>query len=240
MSREYALEVTDVSIRFGGIQAMKNVDLSVEPGKRVGLIGPNGAGKTTLINCVAGSLRPNQGDVRLFGESIVRMSAERRSRLGVGRTFQNLELFNSMSVLDNIRTALHHTRSKEKNYDLVGETIEAFKLEQYINTPAGMLPFGIQKLVELTRAFVREPRFLLLDEPVAGLSEPESFLETLISGLDRLQCAVLLVEHDMPTVRDLCSEVYVLDSGRMIAHGTYSEVTKDQRVVDAYLGAEIN
>lgn len=247
MTDHLALEVTDVSISFGGIHALRDVTLSVDPGARVGLIGPNGAGKTTLVNCVAGGLTPDKGDVRLFGSSIAKLSAPRRARLGIGRTFQNLELFGSMSVLENVTTALDvpldgaPRRGRDRDRDeRARAALAAFGIEKYAAVPAGTLPYGVRKLLELSRAFVRQPKFLLLDEPVAGLSEPETFLRALVEGLDRLGCAVLLIEHDMPTVRELCSHVYVLDSGAIIADGTYAEVARNERVVAAYLGADVD
>ena len=245
MSDQPALEVTNVSISFGGIHALREVSLRVAPGARVGLIGPNGAGKTTLVNCVAGGLTPDRGDIRLYGRSIAKLSAPLRARRGIGRTFQNLELFGSMSVLENVTTALDvplvgtPRRSRDRE-ERARAALAAFGLEKYAQVPAGALPYGIRKLLELSRAFVRQPRFLLLDEPVAGLSEPETFLEALVSGLDRLGCAVLLIEHDMPTVRELCGQVYVLDSGAVIAEGTFAEVARDERVVTAYLGANVD
>jgi ABC-type branched-subunit amino acid transport system ATPase component len=245
MTEQAALEVTGVSISFGGIRALRDVSLSVAPGARVGLIGPNGAGKTTLINCVAGGLKPDQGDVRLFGSSISALSTPHRARLGIGRTFQNLELFESMSVLENVMTSLdvrsNSTQRRTRGrHERSRTALAAFGLEKYSDVPAGLLPYGVRKLLELSRAFVREPRFLLLDEPVAGLAEPETFLEALVDGLDRLGCAVLLIEHDMPTVRALCGHVYVLDSGAVIAEGTFADVVSNDRVVAAYLGADVD
>lgn len=241
---EQALSVKNASISFGGIHALENVSLQVENGTRVGLIGPNGAGKTTLINCIAGGLAPDSGEVHLFGEPISRLSAPARATRGIGRTFQNLELFDSMSVLDNVMTALDRplrhggrTAARQRR-DRARTAMATFGIEQYAPVAAGSLPYGVRKLVELSRAFVREPRFLLLDEPVAGLSETEAFLGVLVEGLDRLGCGVLLIEHDMPTVRELCERVYVLDTGAVIAEGTFAEVAADPRVVAAYLGAD--
>lgn len=239
-----ALDVRNASISFGGIDALRDVTLQVDPGARIGLIGPNGAGKTTLVNCIAGGLTPDSGEVNFYGESIGRLSAPARAQLGVGRTFQNLELFDSMSVLDNVMTALDRPMRGEKadgaraRRERARAAMATFGVERYAHVAAGSLPYGVRKLVELSRAFVREPRFLLLDEPVAGLSEPEVFLGTLVEGLDRLGCGVLLIEHDMPTVRELCERVYVLDSGAVIAEGTFAEVAGDPRVVAAYLGAD--
>lgn len=240
----HALSVRNASIRFGGIHALKDVSLHVADGTRVGLIGPNGAGKTTLINCIAGGLAPDSGKVDLFGQSISRLSAPARASRGIGRTFQNLELFDSMSVLDNVMTALDRPLRRggraatRQRRDRARSAMATFGIEQYASVPAGSLPYGVRKLVELSRAFVREPRFMLLDEPVAGLSETETFLGVLVDGLDRLGCGVLLIEHDMPTVRELCERVYVLDTGAVIAEGPFAEVATDPRVVAAYLGAD--
>jgi branched-chain amino acid transport system ATP-binding protein len=241
---EPALNVKNASISFGGIHALRDVSLQVDDGSRVGLIGPNGAGKTTLVNCIAGGLAPDSGEVTLFGDSISRLSGPARAQRGVGRTFQNLELFDSMSVLDNVMTALDRplqgagrTAARARR-DRARSAMATFGVDRYAHVEAGSLPYGVRKLVELSRAFVREPRFLLLDEPVAGLSEPEVFLGVLVEGLDRLGCGVLLIEHDMPTVRELCERVYVLDSGAIIAEGTFAEVAADPRVVAAYLGAD--
>lgn len=244
MTESLALEVINATLSFGGIKALRNVTLSVGHGQRVGLIGPNGAGKTTLVNCVAGSLYPDSGEVRLFGRSLAGKSATQRARLGIGRTFQNLEIFDSMTVRENVETALdvRHTQSSRvqtgDRHERVGEALAAFGLEGIADAPAGNLPYGIRKLVELSRAFIREPSFLLLDEPVAGLSQPESFLDALTAALDRLGCAALLIEHDMPTVRELCQHIYVLDTGAVIAQGTFAEVSKDPQVLAAYLGSE--
>jgi ABC-type branched-subunit amino acid transport system ATPase component len=241
---ESALDVENASISFGGIDALRNVTLRVDSGTRIGLIGPNGAGKTTLVNCIAGGLTPDSGEVTLFGESISRLSGPARARRGVGRTFQNLELFDSMSVLDNVMTALDRPLQRggrtaaRSRRDRARSAMSTFGVDRYAHVEAGSLPYGVRKLVELSRAFVREPRFLLLDEPVAGLSEPEVFLGVLVEGLDRLGCGVLLIEHDMPTVRELCERVYVLDSGAIIAEGTFAEVAADPRVIAAYLGAD--
>jgi ABC-type branched-subunit amino acid transport system ATPase component len=241
---EPALEVRNASISFGGIRALRDVSLRVDSGARIGLIGPNGAGKTTLVNCIAGGLTPDSGEVNLFGDTISRRSGPARARLGVGRTFQNLELFDSMSVMDNVMTALDRPARREgraasrARRDRARSAMATFGVSPYADVEAGSLPYGVRKLVELSRAFVREPRFLLLDEPVAGLSEPEAFLGVLVEGLDRLGCGVLLIEHDMPTVRELCERVYVLDSGAVIAEGTFAEVAADPRVVAAYLGED--
>jgi branched-chain amino acid transport system ATP-binding protein len=241
------LELVGVSKTFGGVTAMRDVSLRIEAGQRVGLIGPNGAGKSTLVDTIAGGLKPSNGHVLFEGASIRRLSAQERFRRGVSRTFQNLELFLSMTVLENVIVAVEgtapvgaslrasHSRNARRK---AMEVLELLRIDQYADVPAGELPYGVRKLVELGRAFVTRPKLLLLDEPVAGLSDTDEFLGVLGDGLDELGCAVLLVEHDMPTVQRLTEFVYVLETGKLIASGTYAEVSKDPHVIEAYLGRE--
>jgi ABC-type branched-subunit amino acid transport system ATPase component len=225
------------------------VNLGVDAGQRVAIIGPNGAGKSTLAGCVAGSTSVSSGSVIYQGRDVNRMSAQARARRGISRTFQNLELFVSMTALDNVLLAvdavsgwgssLHPTRARIKR-DRAMDALRALGISDYAETRTGSLPYGVRKLVELSRAFVTEPKLLLLDEPVAGLTDTEAFLDVLHDGLDQLKCSVILIEHDMSTVQRLCEHVYVLDSGRLIASGTYDQVSKDPRVVEAYLGSSEN
>jgi ABC-type branched-subunit amino acid transport system ATPase component len=243
------LDLVGVSKHFGGVSAMQDVTLSIGPGRRVGLIGPNGAGKSTVVNTIAGGLKPSSGEVMFEGASIRRLPAQERFRRGVSRTFQNLELFLSMSVLENVVVAtegkapvgasLRRGHNKAARAQAM-HALELLGIEEYADMPAGELPYGVRKLVELSRAFVTRPKLLLLDEPVAGLSDTDEFLSVLGAGLDELGCAVLLVEHDMPTVQRLTEYVYVLETGRLIASGTYAEVSKDPHVIEAYLGRETN
>lgn len=240
------LEVDDVSIMFGGVHALEGVSLSLRPGERIAVIGPNGAGKTTLVNCIAGTLSPTSGEIRRCGVSTARKSAVERARQGMGRTFQNLEMFASMSVLDNVLAAIDGEKSllagwltikgRRQARQRAYESLEMFGIQEYADSTAGSLPYGIRKLVELSRVFVRRPDLLLLDEPVAGLSDTESFLDALDGALTEIGSAVLLIEHDMSTVRRLCPEVCVFDSGRVIAQGSFAEVSRDRRVIEAYLG----
>lgn len=240
------LDAVAVSRTFGGVKAVQDVTLNIVAGQRVALIGPNGAGKSTFVNCLAGGLAPTSGDVLLDGRSIRKQSAQARSRLGISRTFQNLELFLSMTVLENVLVAIDGSsslmRARPGHARAVRaramEALEMLGIDAYANTQAGALPYGVRKLVELSRAFVTEPRLLLLDEPVAGLSETEEFLTVLSDGLDALGCSVLLVEHDMAAVQRLCDIVHVLDGGRLIASGTFAEVARDPSVVKAYLGVD--
>ena len=242
---EPIISARNVSRHFGGVKAVQDVSLDIRAGQRVGFIGPNGAGKSTFVNCLAGGLPPSSGDVLVDGRSITRLSSQARSRLGIARTFQNLELFLSMTAFENVlvaidgttnrRSALRPGRARDARVKAM-DGLAMLGIEAYADVPTGALPYGVRKLVELSRAFVTEPRVLLLDEPVAGLSDTDEFLDVLSAGIDRLGCGVLLVEHDMPTVRRLCEVVHVLEGGRLIASGTYEEVARDPHVIDAYLG----
>jgi ABC-type branched-subunit amino acid transport system ATPase component len=240
------LHVDSVTRTFGGVAALSDVSLEVGPGQRVALIGPNGAGKSTLVNCIAGLLRPSTGDVRFDGRSVGHDSAERRYRAGISRTFQNLELFVSMTALENVMVAVEGSGSVSRwrrgaateARRRAMESLEMLGIQRFAHRPVAALPYGVRKLTELGRAFVTQPKLLLLDEPVAGLSDTDEFLATLSGALDNLGCAVLLVEHDMETVQRLTDFVYVLDAGRTIARGSYAEVSRDPAVVEAYLGRD--
>lgn len=236
------LEVECVNIAFGGVHAVRDVSLILPASGRIGVIGPNGAGKSTLMNLIAGSVRPDSGDVRFDGASITRLPAHRRSRQGIARTFQNLELFVTMTVLENVIAALdvppqgssrrhgaHARRRAREALDLMG-------VADLADVPVGALSYGARKLVELSRALAPEPRLLLLDEPVAGVAEVDHFVEALHRALESTNTAAVVVEHHMPTVRALVDYVYVLDAGSTVAEGTFEEVAKNPRVIEAYLG----
>ncbi len=243
---ETLLELRNISVTFGGVRAVDDFSLVLPAGGRVAIIGPNGAGKSTVVKCIAGDLVPNSGEVFFAGESMRGQSPARRARQGIARTFQNLELCLSMSVLENLVTALDSETSllgsignlgrRSARRERVLEALELFGIDRYAGVPAGMLPYGIRKLVELSRALVTNPRLLVLDEPVAGLAEMTGFVQALRRVIEQRSTTVLLVEHDMPTVQTICDMVYVLDAGRMIASGPYAEVAADPRVIEAYLG----
>jgi branched-chain amino acid transport system ATP-binding protein len=237
------LQTDAISMRFGGIDALDAVSISAEPGLVTGLIGPNGAGKTTLFNIITGLQPPTAGRVLLDDRDVTGMSVYRRARLGIGRTFQRLEIFGSLSVRDNIRVAVEvRRRWSRQRIDIKRETeaiLERVGLGGLANVPADTLPTGSARLVELGRALATRPRLLLLDEPGSGLdaAETEAFGK-LLADLANDGLAVLLVEHDMDLVMKACSKLSVLDYGELIASGTPEEIRADQRVQDAYLGSE--
>jgi len=246
------LSITDLSISFGGIQALAEIDLAVESGEILTVIGPNGSGKTTLFNCISGVYRPDGGDIALEGESLLGLTPDAVARKGVARTFQNLRLFLHMTVLDNLLLGRHirmhknpvhaflRRRAEElRHRPVVEEIIDFLGLEAFRKARVSDCPYGVQKRVEIGRALAMEPRLLLLDEPIAGLTAEEkeetAYHITEIRG--RFRTAILLVEH-LRIASRLADRMVALDYGQKIAQGTPEEVQKTPEVIRAYVGEE--
>ena len=254
MSVTPLLEIDRVSVRFGAVQALQDVSMHVRRGEIVAVIGPNGAGKTSLINVVSGFYQPSEGRIRFDGRDRSRIKPYEVAELGIARTFQNVALFKGMSVLDNIMTGrLLKTRGhflldavywgparREElaQRAVVERIIDFLEIEAIRKVPAGRLPYGLQKRVELARALAAEPELLLIDEPMAGMNveEKEDMCRFILDVRDEFGTTMALVEHDMSVVMDISHRVVVLDYGRKIAEGTPDEVRADPAVMDAYLG----
>jgi branched-chain amino acid transport system ATP-binding protein len=248
------LAIEDVSVNFGGIHALEGVTFELEAGSIVGLIGPNGAGKSTLLNCISGITRPTRGRVRLGGAVLSAMSSAAVARQGIGRVFQHPELVAELSVHDNLLIACHlsleygllsellrlpNVRHQERTAAAkVANVLASLGIADSAAARVGSLPYGHRKLIDLGRALLMDIRFLLLDEPIAGLNDSEiSRLREILLGLRReFGLGILVVEHNMPFVSGLCDRLVVLDLGQLIANGPPAEVLGDARVMSSYLG----
>jgi len=248
------LEFREVSLRFGGVQALSHVSFIVANDELLAVIGPNGAGKTSIFNCLNGVYRPQQGSIRLEGTELIGRRPAAIAALGVARTFQNLALFTNLDVVDNLMLGRHHlmrtgfvsgalwwgrAKSEEVSHRRrCEEIIDLLELQPYRHARVGTLPYGIKKRIELARALCMDPKLLLLDEPVAGmnLEETEDTARYILEVRERLGISVILVEHDMRMVMDIADRVVVLDFGLVIATGAPAEVQSDPAVVAAYLG----
>jgi branched-chain amino acid transport system ATP-binding protein len=253
-NRPSQLEISDLSIRFGGILALQEVSLDVREREIYSIIGPNGAGKTTLFNCISGIYMAQAGSVKFMGREIRGTKPHKISQMGIARAFQNIELFQGMTVLDNLmsarayllnyglfRAALYVGRclSEEiESRDKVEDIIELLDLQEVRKTPVGGLSFGMQKRVELARALAMEPKLLLVDEPVSGmnLEETEDMARYILDINEDLKITIIIIEHDMGLVMDLSDRVTVLNFGLKIAEGTPEEIAQSPEVISAYLG----
>ena len=254
----HLLEFENVSLSFKGVHALSNVDFTVDEGELFAIIGPNGAGKTSTFNCINGVYKPQAGDIRWQGDSILGMRPDRIAGLGIARTFQNIELFAHMTVLENLLLGRHvrtgtgyiagslwlgkAKREEIANRAMVEDIIDLLEIEAWRQYPVALLPYGIQKRVELGRALAMEPRLLLLDEPVAGmnLEETEDMARFVLDIREELDVAMILVEHDMGLVMDIADRVMVLDFGTPIATGVPDVVQRHPEVIRAYLGEEFS
>jgi len=250
------LALKDVSIQFGGLKVIEKMNMNIGDGELVGLIGPNGAGKTTAFNLITGIYRPTAGEISFEGQSVATLKAFEISRLGVIRTFQNIRLFQTLSVLENILVSMHPrcaygltaVFSQGAKFKVVEDEFRAdalkllkiFKLDHLAAHEAGSLPYGVQRKIEIVRALAGQPKLLLLDEPAAGMNHSETAeLMSLIQKIRQdFKLSVLLIEHDMKLVMGICERIVVLDHGMVIAEGGPKEIQNNPRVVEAYLGVE--
>ena len=250
------LSFKDVTLKFGGITALNSVNFEVNPGELYAIIGPNGAGKTSIFNCISGIYRPTQGDVTYGTSSIPELRPDQIANLGIARTFQNIELFENMTVIDNILFGAHSqlnygavsslfytkkVRKYEKEARAIAEDIIDFlEIEQYRYSYILSLPYGVQKRVELGRALAMNPEIVLLDEPAAGMNseETEDIARFIIDLHEERKKTIILVDHDMNMVMDIAQRVMVLNFGEKLAEGTPKEIVVDENVIEAYLGGK--
>ncbi|AML50752.1 MULTISPECIES: ABC transporter ATP-binding protein [Falsihalocynthiibacter] len=248
------MEMKNITLKFGGVVAIKDISFDIREGEIRAIIGPNGAGKSSMLNVISGFYNPQEGDVLFHGKKRPQMRPYKVAQQGIARTFQNIALFEGMSVLDNVMTGrLTHMKSslisqaiwwgkaqaeEVANREKVEEIIDFLEIQSIRKTPVGRLPYGLKKRVELARALAAEPKLLLLDEPMAGMNveEKEDMSRFILDVNDEFGTTIALIEHDMGVVMDLSDRVVVMDYGKKIGDGTPEEVRNNQEVIDAYLG----
>lgn len=251
-----SLSISEVTLTFGGLNALTAVDMEIKPGLITSVIGPNGAGKTSLLNCISGFYHPTRGEITYGGRNLTHASPHNVSTLGIARAFQNLELFSGMTVLDNLLLARHKnlsysfldalfyfgktSRVEAENRAYVEDVIDFMELEAYRKKTVGSLAYGIQKRVEVARALTLGPEVLLLDEPMAGMNieEKEDMVRFVLDIQKERDTTVVLVEHDLGVVMDISDHIYVLDFGEVIGSGAPDEVAQNPKVIEAYIGEE--
>ena len=244
----------NVNLKFGGVQALKDVSFDIEENSLFAIIGPNGAGKTSILNCINGIFKSTSGSIDIFDKDIINLQPDEIANMGVSRTFQNIELFENMTTLDNILIGAHRhvnygpIRSllfskkvrdeEEKARQITENVIDFLEIEEYRYSYILSLPYGIQKRIELARALAMEPKVLLLDEPAAGMNneETEDIARFILDIHEELGVTVILIDHDMNMVMDIATEVVVMDFGEKLFQGNPKDAAKDQKVIDAYLG----
>jgi len=257
MTDKPILCLKNACIHFGGLKAVSGCTLDVRQGELIGLIGPNGAGKTTVFNLLTGVYEPTEGDIEFNGKRLNGMAPYQITRRGISRTFQNIRLFNELSVLNNVKAAYHslakhsvassilrlpsHFKGEREMEDKAMEILRIFRLDAAKDEAAKNLPYGQQRRLEIARALAAGPKLLLLDEPAAGMNpqETQQLMELIAFIRERFDLTVLLIEHDMKLVMGICERIYVLDHGQLIAHGTPEEIRRHPKVIEAYLGEEV-
>ena len=256
LGKRPVLECSHLGIDFGGLRAVDDFNLTIGKTEIAGLIGPNGAGKTTVFNLLTKVYQPTSGTIMVNGKDTAGMNTAQANKLGLARTFQNIRLFNQMTVEDNVRIGLHNQitynmfsgilrlpaywSGEKKQHEKAMELLSIFHMENMADEKAGSLPYGAQRRLEIVRALATNPSLLLLDEPAAGMNpkETEELMDNIIKIRDQFQIAVLLIEHDMNLVMGICEGICVLNFGKVIAKGTASEIQQNPEVIEAYLGRQ--
>ncbi|MDY6910783.1 MAG: ABC transporter ATP-binding protein [Chloroflexota bacterium] len=255
-SNGVTLKAEGISLRFGGVTALNNVSVELGEHEILAIIGPNGAGKTSFLNCINGFYRPQEGSIMYHGQDLTKVKPHTIAKLGLARTFQNIELYTGLSTLDNLMAARHHLMKRSfisgalyfgwahkeemEHRAVVEDIIDFLEMEAIRKKPVGALPYGQRKRVELGRALALEPKVLLLDEPMAGMNveEKEDMARFILDTFELKKIPIVMIEHDMGLVMDIADKIAVLDFGSRISYGTPSEVQKDPAVIKAYLGSE--